>query len=30
MKIIICFTGGKDSQACLMRACREFSAKNIE
>ena len=30
MKIIICFSGGKDSQACLIRACHEFGAKNIE
>lgn len=30
MKIIVSFSGGKDSQACLIRACREFGAKNIE
>lgn len=30
MKVIVSFSGGKDSQACLIQACREFGAKNIE
>lgn len=30
MKIIVSFSGGKDSQACLIQACREFGADNIE
>lgn len=30
MKILVSFSGGKDSQACLIRACREFGARNIE
>lgn len=30
MKIIVSFSGGKDSQACLIQACKEFGAKNIE
>lgn len=30
MKVIVSFSGGKDSQACLIQACNEFGAKNIE
>lgn len=30
MKIIVSFSGGKDSQAYLIQACKEFGAKNIE
>lgn len=30
MKVIVSFSGGKDSQACLIQACKEFGAKNIE
>lgn len=30
MKILVCFSGGKDSQACLIKACRDFGAKNID
>lgn len=30
MKVIVCFSGGKDSQACLIQACKEFGAQNIE
>ena len=30
MKVIVCFSGGKDSQACLIQACKEFGADNIE
>ena len=30
MKVIVSFSGGKDSQACLIQASREFGAKNIE
>jgi len=29
MKVIVSFSGGKDSQACLIQACNEFGAKNI-
>lgn len=29
MKVIVSFSGGKDSQACLIRACHDFGAKNI-
>lgn len=29
MKVLVSFSGGKDSQACLIRACHEFGAKNI-
>lgn len=29
MKTIVSFSGGKDSQACLIKACNEFGAKNI-
>ena len=29
MKVIVSFSGGKDSQACLIQACKEFGAKNI-
>lgn len=29
MKTIVSFSGGKDSQACLIQACNEFGAKNI-
>ena len=30
MKIMVSFSGGKDSQACLIQACKEFGANNIE
>ena len=30
MKVLVSFSGGKDSQACLIRACHEFGAKNIK
>lgn len=30
MKVIVSFSGGKDSQACLIQACKEFGSKNIE
>lgn len=30
MKVMVSFSGGKDSQACLIQACKEFGAKNIE
>ena len=30
MKIIVSFSGGKDSQACLIQAVREFGAQNVE
>lgn len=30
MKVIVCFSGGKDSQACLIQACKEFGIENIE
>lgn len=30
MKIIVSFSGGKDSQACLIQACKEFGSGNIE
>ena len=30
MKVIVSFSGGKDSQACLIQACKEFGAENIE
>lgn len=30
MKVIVSFSGGKDSQACLIQACNEFGANNIE
>lgn len=30
MKILVCFSGGKDSQACLIKACRDFGAGNVE
>lgn len=30
MKILVSFSGGKDSQACLIQACREFSPANIQ
>lgn len=29
MKIIVSFSGGKDSQACLIHACIEFGNKNV-
>lgn len=29
MKVIVSFSGGKDSQACLIRACKDFGSKNI-
>lgn len=29
MKIIVSFSGGKDSQACLIQACREFGPDNV-
>lgn len=30
MKVIVSFSGGKDSQAFLIQACKEFGAENIE
>lgn len=30
MKVIVSFSGGKDSQGCLIQACKEFGPKNIE
>lgn len=30
MKVIVSFSGGKDSQACLINACRDYAAKDIE
>lgn len=30
MKVIVAFSGGKDSQACLINACKNFGNKNIE
>lgn len=29
MKIIVSFSGGKDSQACLIEACKEFGARQV-
>lgn len=29
MKIIVSFSGGKDSQACLIHACKEFGANHV-
>lgn len=29
MKVIVSFSGGKDSQACLIKACQDFGANNI-
>lgn len=29
MKIIVSFSGGKDSQACLIHACKEFGADKV-
>lgn len=29
MKVLVSFSGGKDSQACLIRACEDFGAENI-
>ena len=30
IKIIICFSGGKDSQACLIKAVKDYGAENVE
>lgn len=30
MKVIVSFSGGKDSQACLIYACEQYGAENIE
>lgn len=30
MKVIVSFSGGKDSQACLIKACKDFGSNNIE
>lgn len=30
MKVIVSFSGGKDSQACLIQASKEFGSNNIE
>lgn len=30
MKIIVSFSGGKDSQACLIQACKEFGSNYVE
>lgn len=29
MKVIVSFSGGKDSQACLIQACKEFGANHV-
>lgn len=29
MKVLVSFSGGKDSQACLIRACEDFKASNV-
>lgn len=29
VKIIVQFSGGKDSQACLIKACEDYGAKNV-
>lgn len=29
MKVIVSFSGGKDSQACLIKACNDFGAANV-
>lgn len=29
MRIIVSFSGGKDSQACLIKACQDFGAANV-
>ena len=29
VKIIVQFSGGKDSQACLIKACEDFGAENV-
>lgn len=29
MKILVSFSGGKDSQACLIQACHEYGARNV-
>lgn len=29
MKVLVSFSGGKDSQACLIRACEDFGADNV-
>ena len=29
MKVLVSFSGGKDSQACLIRACEDFGAANV-
>lgn len=29
MKVLVSFSGGKDSQACLIRACEDFGAPNV-
>lgn len=30
MKILVCFSGGKDSQACLIKTCRDYGPNNVE
>lgn len=30
MKIIVSFSGGKDSQACLIQAVNQYGADNVE
>lgn len=30
IKIIVCFSGGKDSQACLIKAVKDYGAENVE
>lgn len=30
MKIIVSFSGGKDSQACLIQSARQYGADRIE
>lgn len=29
VKVIVQFSGGKDSQACLIKACEDFGANNV-
>ena len=29
MRTIVSFSGGKDSQACLIKACKDFGAANV-
>lgn len=29
MKILVSFSGGKDSQACLIKACNDYGADKV-